>query len=209
MSVNDDSTPGFSSGRIENGNAMGWTPPLSNGVELALKEFNDFDTENAAFEAAFATTGPIFIEEEATKGALSGGIHDGKTALHLAAENGHHSSVWLLLDRLPDIHAQDRQGRTALHLATSNKHEPVVQALLARRTETSVDLQDSEGLTALHIASRDGQETLVDLLVKADANIELKNGEGRTALHSAVLGGHDKVIKLLLNNRANIDARIG
>jgi len=189
-------------------NSLTWTS-ISEGIDIST-DLSNYSNENGAdFETTFAAQQADEIFLAPPQIAQIPTSHGGKTALHIAAENGHQSSVWLLLDRLPDIHAQDDRGRTALHLAIDKKRASVVQALLARRTDTSVDVQDSDGLTALHLACRDGQESLVDLLMKANAQLEIRNREGQTALHLAVQGGYNEVIQILLNNRADINARIG
>jgi ankyrin repeat protein len=45
---------------------------------------------------------------------------DGMTSLHLAAENGKYSTVFLLIRMGADIHAKNKDGMTPLQLA---KHQ--------------------------------------------------------------------------------------
>lgn len=53
--------------------------------------------------------------------------HNGWTALHWAAGNGHEAVVQLLLEHEADVHTGN--GWTALYRASGNGHEAVVQLL--------------------------------------------------------------------------------
>jgi ankyrin repeat protein len=54
----------------------------------------------------------------------------GRTALHIAAENGSLEFVKILLKFGANIDSQDGYGRTALHIACKAGHEQIVVALL-------------------------------------------------------------------------------
>lgn len=71
----------------------------------------------------------------------------GKTALHLAAENGLENTIRLLLQAGADTTSTAAQGRTPLHLAILS-HQWHVVRLLA--TQPGINSWDEEGTTALH-----------------------------------------------------------
>lgn len=72
---------------------------------------------------------------------------DGKTALHLAAENGLEKTIRLLLQQGADTTSTTAQERTPLHLAILN-HQWHVIPLLA--VQPGINSWDEEGTTALH-----------------------------------------------------------
>src|SRR6185369_8795136 len=56
----------------------------------------------------------------------------GRTALHLAAMDGHEEMVRELIGKQSaDVNARDSNGATPLHLAASHGHKQVVATLLA------------------------------------------------------------------------------
>jgi ankyrin repeat protein len=57
--------------------------------------------------------------------------------LHLAARNGHDTTVCLLLDRGANIMAQDVHKSTASDLAAKNRHDTTVRLLLDRCVKES------------------------------------------------------------------------
>lgn len=145
--------------------------------------------------------------------------------LHLAAENGHRTSVLRLLELDIHIHSQDRAGRTALHLAVQNSHEEVVHLLLStlqsfrnRNAELRwtteqltafVNTQDEFGQTALHLAAAGRQDAIVKMLLRTDIDLELEDSNGYKALHLAGLHGSDSIVELLVNRGADINSTTG
>ena len=61
--------------------------------------------------------------------------NNGITPLHLAAREGHTSTVELLLNRGADVNAKDNDGYTPLQYAELNRHNGVV-SLLKSKGET-------------------------------------------------------------------------
>jgi ankyrin repeat protein len=53
-----------------------------------------------------------------------------RTALYLAALNGHLRAIQLLLEKDFNTEAKNIDGRTALHLAAVNGHEELVRRLI-------------------------------------------------------------------------------
>lgn len=89
----------------------------------------------------------------------------GKTALHLAAENGWHQNVRLLSKHTRDTPMKDENGRSPLHLAAANGHVDVLRELLLASQQCdkglAINARDGRGMTALHIAAKNGNESVV------------------------------------------------
>jgi ankyrin repeat protein len=139
----------------------------------------------------------------------------GRTALHLAAEQGKTSVVNLLLQRHLDPNLMDSEGRTALHLAVEKNHFELVQMLInldgkGHAQQANVNASDQQGRTALHIAIIAEQAKMVDLLLCAPSiELEVKDQDGHTALHHASLVGSDAVVNALLAAGADILMPVG
>lgn len=93
-----------------------------------------------------------------------------RTALSLAAANGHDAVVEALIRRNDvDVNTQDSHGLTPLSYAAARGHEAVVRVLMERR---DVDLKladysggpDCDGHTALWHAQQNGHEEVAKLL---------------------------------------------
>ena len=56
------------------------------------------------------------------------------------------------------------------------------------------------------MAANGGYETIVEILLKKEANIEAKTSMSRTPLHISCMRGHFNIIKLLVSFKANINA---
>ena len=105
--------------------------------------------------------------------------HQGKTALHLAAENGWSSSIRLILNRTANADSCDSAGRTALHLAAKNGHVKVVQEILStchrKKVQFNINARDSDGMTVLHYAAANGGQEIIEILLKeADIDVDAK-----------------------------------
>ena len=93
---------------------------------------------------------------------------DGRTALHLAAHEGHTSSVAALMDQKADPAIKENVGgMTALHLAVTQKRSETVQVLLDKGANPSPE--EKNGYTPLFIAEHEDLGDIVAILEKHDA----------------------------------------
>jgi ankyrin repeat protein len=130
------------------------------------------------------------------------------TALHMAAQAGHHAYgiVQLLLAHGADVNATDGDGVPALQLAVYLGQAEVVKLLLAAGAcvqHASLE----KGLTALHRAAAGGNVEVTELLLSAGADIEARDrSRGSTPLHVATFLGHAAVACKLLAAGADVTA---
>ncbi|KAK9064140.1 hypothetical protein SSX86_018012 [Deinandra increscens subsp. villosa] len=125
--------------------------------------------------------------------------------LHIAASQGHHAIVKLLLDHDVSLCQTRSQGNaTPLITAASKGHTAVVQELLSKDPGL-LDIPRSNGKNALHLGARSGHvETVKSLLEKDPQLARRTDKKGQTALHMAVKGASNEVVKLLLEADAAI-----
>ena len=123
----------------------------------------------------------------------------GRTALLLAAENGHSGVLTLLLAKAT-LKVEPRNGRreTPLMLAASKGHEGAVKALLD--ANTNVKAKDSAGWSALTWAVASIKPKVVELLLatgKTDIHEVSLNVLG-ASLPFAASRGNEEAVKVLL-----------
>ena len=161
---------------------------------------------------------------------------NGRTALHLAACNGHEGVVTLLMESLRHSHheAKDSDGRTALHLAAQNGHVSLTISLV-NAWKDGIMNEDNNGHTPLKLASKGSHSEVVrillDIAVEIDDisdvlregarwgfraicelctkrmdDVDSPDGHMQTALHHAAFGGHHEVVQFLIDCGANTEA---
>ncbi|KAG7157058.1 Transient receptor potential cation channel subfamily A member 1-like 8 [Homarus americanus] len=94
---------------------------------------------------------------------------EGKTALHIASEEGHTRVVQLLISKGALLH-RDHQGRTPLHLAAAGGHMQTLAAILAVHAHT-LDQTDKDGNTPLHSAVRANKPEVVSQLLSLNCKL--------------------------------------
>lgn len=129
-----------------------------------------------------------------------------RTALFLAAEEGHLEAVMRLIDMRCNVTIRDKEGETAVHVAARKGHQVVVKRLLMM-ADALVDDRDVEGRTALHVAAENGHTEVVDVLLEFNAGADTETIKGMTPFHYAAMNGHEDVVLTLIKNGANIDAQ--
>jgi ankyrin repeat protein len=133
-------------------------------------------------------------------------------ALVNAAEKGHTSLVWLLIEHGADLDWRDPQWRqSAMEAACTQGHIEIVDLLL----ESGVDPSWGHYMWPYPIqcAAMKGHTDIVGLLIDAGASADTCTGRpsGRSfpPLQLAVRGGHEETAKLLIIKGAKINLRIG
>jgi hypothetical protein len=88
---------------------------------------------------------------------------EGRSALHLAAENNHLDVAQYLIDQAADVNARTFDGRTPLFHAVAMGHDTMINLLIS--ASASLSYQDSQGWSALHWAVDQGRSSTVRLLL--------------------------------------------
>jgi len=156
----------------------------------------------------------------------------GFTPLMLAARQGHHEVVAVLLAGGADAALMDEgktgddssfnfmfremgvkgvmaanfsMFRTALHRAAEGGHVETARLLIPQTSD--VNRPDRAGLTVLHLAVSAGAIEIVRMLLKAGADVGAKARGKLLALHYAARNGNVEIVQALLDAGAKVDAR--
>lgn len=118
---------------------------------------------------------------------------DGRTALHLACEEGLYVAVKYLA-RYTDITNVDNTGKTVLHCAAANlmaeqQAEKIVRWLLTQRAadvRPMISRIDSDGNTPFHIAVKRANMGAIRVLATANPPVNVTNMSGLSPFQSAL-----------------------
>ncbi|KFA46530.1 hypothetical protein S40293_09876 [Stachybotrys chartarum IBT 40293] len=123
-----------------------------------------------------------------------------QSPLHIAARQGHHAVVKLLLEEGFPMDARDGDGRTPLSYACEGGYLESVQILLSKKRLAAANSKDKNQRTPLSYAAAGGHVDVVAALVgQTGVDPNIKDVEGKTALiHAAQRGHHDTVVVLIL-----------
>ncbi|XP_068186093.1 ankyrin repeat domain-containing protein 50 isoform X2 [Antennarius striatus] len=131
---------------------------------------------------------------------------EGRIPLILAAQEGHWSTVKLLLDRRSPIDHRAYDGHSALSAALLEGQVEAAELLMRRGADT--DVRDAEGRPLLYLLVLEGCLEMATLLIeKGGVPLESKDSEGRTALHVASWQGSVELVDLLLKHGADPNAQ--
>ncbi|KAG2317959.1 hypothetical protein Bca52824_021081 [Brassica carinata] len=124
----------------------------------------------------------------------------GYDPLHIAAIQGHHAIVEVLLDHDSTLsHTFGPSNATPLVSAAMRGHTEVVNQLLSKAGDL-LDISRSNHKNALHLAARQGHVDVIKALLVKDPQLARRvDKKGQTALHMAVKGQSSEVVKLLLD----------
>ncbi|MDZ4848393.1 MAG: ankyrin repeat domain-containing protein [Pirellulaceae bacterium] len=127
---------------------------------------------------------------------LTATAEDKRTALMLAAFDGHNSIVAYLIEHKADVNARDLNQRTALMYAASGPNAETVRLLADAGSDVNA-IDGEENWTPLMFAAAEGHVEVVKILLAHGAKVESKDVDGETALQFAQSKGHTQVAELL------------
>ncbi|XP_061973683.1 ankyrin repeat-containing protein ITN1-like [Populus nigra] len=171
-----------------------------------VNEVNELG-ETALFTAA--DKGHLEVVKEllqySNKEGLTRKNRSGYDSLHIAAVQGHHAIVQVLLDHDPSLsQTHGPSNATPLVSAATRGHTAVVIELLSK-DGSLLEISRSNGKNALHLAARQGHVDIVKALLSKDPQLARRTDKkGQTALQMAVKGQSCEVVKLLLDADAAI-----
>uniref|UniRef100_A0A8C5EPC5 E3 ubiquitin-protein ligase MIB2 n=1 Tax=Gouania willdenowi TaxID=441366 RepID=A0A8C5EPC5_GOUWI len=122
--------------------------------------------------------------------------NQGKTALQVAAHQGHMEVVKALLQANSSIEVKDEDGDTALHYTAFGNQADIARFLLSKGA--NVNLLNNSMCTALHIAVNKGFTDVVRVLTEHSADVNLQDSYGDTPLHDAIAKDFRSIIEILI-----------
>lgn len=129
--------------------------------------------------------------------------NEGRSALHLAAEQGYLPVCDSLLTNKAFINSKSRNGRTALHLAAMNGYIHLVKFLIKDHNAV-IDILTLKKQTPLHLAAAAGQIEVCKLLLELGADIDATDEGGQKPIHAACQNNHSEVAKLFLQQHPSL-----
>uniref|UniRef100_A0ABD2XJY3 PRANC domain-containing protein n=1 Tax=Trichogramma kaykai TaxID=54128 RepID=A0ABD2XJY3_9HYME len=136
---------------------------------------------------------------------------EGRTPMHLAADNELRKVMECLLRRGANLNLTDKDGLTPLHIICQNRYDErnLVKTLFEICDEQhrllQVDAQDKLGRTSLQLAVDRNHKEVAKLLLKRDANLNLADADGSTPLHIICQKYHDDDLAIFLKIFFEID----
>lgn len=142
----------------------------------------------------------------AQRASINAADYDKRSAMHLAAAEGHHDVVKFLVEQGATVNAQDRWGGDPLKDAIRGGHsecQSILRAAGGRGTHDDHSDHRDHGDRMCNAASK-GDLALVTNLVTKGASVNAADYDGRSALHLAAAEGHDKIVQFLVANKADV-----
>mmetsp|Transcript_26936 Transcript_26936/g.56417 ORF Transcript_26936/g.56417 Transcript_26936/m.56417 type:complete len:625 (-) Transcript_26936:390-2264(-) len=130
--------------------------------------------------------------------------YDRRTAMHVAASEGHLEIVTLLVQRGARINRSDRWGGSPLDDASRHRKTPVTQYLRLLGGTTGSSSKATNFIKAAAEGDIDEVETL---LISGDVDVNEGDYDKRTALHLAAGEGNVEIVQLLCKYKANVNTK--
>ena len=155
----------------------------THGIACSLRLARAFSPEQRRanrFVAAAAAGDMKRLNDEIRGGMdVNTANHLGKTALVVAAENGHRDVVNFLLTMGADVNRSDKGGSTALFMAASYGYRKIVELLVKSGADPM--LQNNVNNTPISVTRMRGYSRILALLEKAGSTDAPRQDTGRQA----------------------------
>jgi ankyrin repeat protein len=164
------------------------------------KELQEYESKLgwSRLHAAVYLDVPEFVEAALRqKVAVDARGRDGRTALHLATDDGKDVVAAALLKANANPNVKDGQGRIPVQLAAQGDHAAIVRLLVRNKS----DIPDV--FTAAIVGAKD---RLAQLVQATPGSTKLRNVDGLTPLHVAAREGHADAVRLLIAAGADVKA---
>ncbi|KAL4172370.1 hypothetical protein KRP22_007534 [Phytophthora ramorum] len=126
----------------------------------------------------------------------------GQSPAYVAAANGLHHVLTLLLERGANANDVAQDGSSPLHAACENNRARAAKILL--KYNARVEVAALNGCTPLHAAAKHGHSEIVAILLSARAKYDFPIRDSTTtALLLACMAGHSNVVEQLLDAGAD------
>ncbi|XP_043247903.1 protein TANC2 [Colletes gigas] len=175
-------------------NAKGLSPLI-----LAAKE-GHWGTAERLLQGTLSSSTDTILDDAVT--LLDQRDPAGRTALMLAASEGHTNLIELFLDKGSILESRDKEGLTALCWACVRGRLTAVQNFIDRGAD--VNTSDNTGRTPLDLAAFQGNPKLVQLLLEKGAAVEHVDLHGMRPLDRAIGCRNIPVVQCFLRRGAKL-----
>ena len=129
--------------------------------------------------------------------------HEGKTALHLAAEEQSEDLVKLLLNAKADVNAQSKDGWTVLHFATDKVSVSITELLLGAGADASIS--NHQGWLPIHYIAIENNLAIMTASNQWNTYANATTSHGWTPLLLASHFGHHRMVTWLLDKKVDVN----
>ena len=130
--------------------------------------------------------------------------NEGESLLHGAAQDGHVTTMRLLIRRGCKVDLVDARGLTPLHSAAAQGQTKAVRELI-RNGASKSEVASIFG-TPLHQAASKGHVETVVAMLEEGCPLDVVNSVGSTVLHWAAEGGHVEMVRELIGRGCDVNA---